>query len=75
MGCGKRTVSLRRGARTGAGVAAAVELRMGSKKSFLLSRRQNSLINLRTDAPYNVWSFSTLLDTMSGVSLLKYFHC
>lgn len=36
----RRTVSLRRGARTGAGVAAAVESRMGSKKSFLLSRRQ-----------------------------------
>lgn len=40
VGCGKRTVSLRRGARTGAGVAAAAESRMGSKKSFLLSRRQ-----------------------------------
>lgn len=40
VGCGRRTASLRRGARTGAGVAAAVELRMGSKKSFLLSRRQ-----------------------------------
>ena len=40
VGCGRRTVSLRGGARTGEGVAAAVESRMGSKKSFLLSRRK-----------------------------------
>lgn len=40
VGCGRRTVSLRGGARTGAGATAAVESRTGSKKSFLLSRRK-----------------------------------
>lgn len=40
VGCGERVVSLRRGARTGAGVVAAAEWRTGSKKSFLLSTRQ-----------------------------------
>lgn len=58
VGCGKRTVSLRRGARTEAGVAAAVELRMGSKKSFLLSKRQT------------VWSIFTQTHLTCGLSLL-----
>lgn len=42
-GYGSMTVSLRRGARTEAGVAAAEALRMGLKKSFLLARRQINL--------------------------------
>ena len=42
VGYGRRTVSLRRGARTGAGVAAVVEWRRprALRKSFLLMRRQ-----------------------------------
>lgn len=46
VGCGRSTVSLRRGAKTGEGAAAGVELRTGLKKSFLLLRRQTDQVHL-----------------------------